>query len=92
MWSKANQSQLKNSYEHQWNLDFGESEKGRVVKIRTSKNQLFLQDSALSLFKCRLFPKSTFKECGGPGREERELTIESLLVNAVCTQRILEHF
>lgn len=66
--------------------------KGEWSKLELQKSQLFLPESAPSPFKCRLFPKSMFEECGGPGREGRELTIESFLLNAVCTQRLLEGF
>jgi len=55
MWSKVNHSQQKNNYEHQWNLDFGGAEKGSMVKIRTSKSQIFLQESAPSAFKVPTF-------------------------------------
>lgn len=60
MWSKSSQSQVKNSYEHQWNLDFGGSEKGRIVKIRTSKSQF-----KKSLSSADFFPKVHLKSVEG---------------------------
>lgn len=63
-----------------------------MVKIRTPKSQLFLQESAPSPFKCRLFsPKVHLKSVEGQAGK-RELTIESFLINGVCTQRLLEDF
>jgi len=49
-----------------WTLE--ELRKGVWSKLELQKAKYFSKNLLHPLSRCRLFPKSTFKECGGPGR------------------------